>query len=236
VSRVPDARQGRPFDEIAALSTMGRDGGSWLDADVLVLPELWIPHEGPGLLDRLAEMGFEAMACTRFVTLGFGERPHVARPGEGWWVLAVAGRQRFLATHELALPRGVNDPVPLRHALHVEIAVDDLVVDLVAFHVSSKLWYLSPPRQLRGLARHVRDLGSARPAILVGDANWWRSTLPLWLPGWRPAVRGATFTSWRPHSQIDHVLTRGRVAVSDAEVASRSAGSDHRAVRATLIV
>lgn len=213
---------------------MGPHGTSWLDADVLVLPELFIPHQGPGLLDRLAAIGFGSVACTRFVTLGFGERPHVAHPGEGWWALAVVARQPFGAVREISLPRGVHDPVPLRHALHVEIEVDELVVDLVAFHVSSKLWYLSPPRQLRGLARQLRGLGTSRPALLVGDANWWRSTLPLWLPGWRPAVRGATFTSWRPHSQIDHVLTRGPVEVTSPAVAARSAGSDHRAIRATL--
>lgn len=213
---------------------MGTNGESWLDADVLVLPELWVPHEGPGLLDRLAEIGFVSAAHTRFTTLGFGERPHVSHPGEGWWALAVVARLPIAPVREIALPRGVHDPVPLRHALHIEVPVDDCVVDLVAFHVSSKLWYLSPPRQLRGLARHVRDLGRNRPALLVGDANWWRTTLPLWLPGWSPAVRGATFTSWRPHSQIDHILTRGPVEVTGSEVAARAAGSDHRAVRATL--
>jgi endonuclease/exonuclease/phosphatase family metal-dependent hydrolase len=135
---------------------------------------------------------------------------------------------------EIPLPRTYHDPVPRRHALHVELEVGGAVVDLVAFHVSSKLWFGAPPIQLLGLRRAVKGLGRSRPAILAGDANWWRTTLPVWLPGWRPTVRGATYSSRRPHSQIDHVLMRGGVECVAAAVAESPSSSDHLAIRATL--
>jgi endonuclease/exonuclease/phosphatase family metal-dependent hydrolase len=55
-----------------------------------------------------------------------------------------------------------------------------------------------------------------------------RDTRPL-----RPAVRGRTYNSKRPHSQIDHVLLNDRVEVMASEVLP-DMGSDHRAIRATL--
>ncbi len=204
------------------------------DADVLVLPELWRPHTGTCALDRLRdEHGFGYTVETRFVTMAFGDRPVVAHPGEGWWCLAIASRVPLLNVRELPLPRSFGDPVPRRHALH---AVLDLgagkLVDVATFHVSSKLWFGAPIWQLRGLARQVSALGRDRPALLVGDANWWRTLLPSLLPGWRSTVRGATFPAWHPHSQIDHILVRGAEFV-DGDVAA-SPHSDHRAIRARL--
>ena len=114
---------------------------------------------------------------------------------------------------------------------------DGYEVDVTAFHVSSKLWYAAPGVQLRSLARQVADAGldgRERPALLVGDANLWRTWLPLVLPGWRSTTKGATFPSWRPHSQIDHILVRGAIGAVGGEVLPYTRTSDHRAVWADL--
>jgi len=69
--------------------------------------------------------------------------------------------------------------------------------------------------------------------IITGDMNMWgpvieRSVRPL-----RRAVHGKTWPSWRPHSQIDHILISRRLDVTASEVLP-DMGSDHRAVRAEL--
>lgn len=214
------------FDELEPLA-------AWLgDADVVVLPEAWRDHGGVGVVDRLGAQGWHTSEVA-FVTLDLSGRPDVAHPGTGTWSLALATRAPHRVVREIPLPVTKGDPVPRRHALHVEVEHDGGPFDLVAFHVSSKLWFGAPPIQLRGLARAARDLGRERPALLVGDANWWRTTLPLWLPGWRGTVRGATFPAPRPHSQIDHVLVRGGLESVAAEVGP-AARSDHRLVRVRL--
>jgi endonuclease/exonuclease/phosphatase family metal-dependent hydrolase len=55
------------------------------------------------------------------------------------------------------------------------------------------------------------------------------------LSGWHKAVKGRTWPAWNPHSQIDHILVRGNVRVSSGDVLP-AAGSDHRPVRAELIL
>jgi endonuclease/exonuclease/phosphatase family metal-dependent hydrolase len=54
-------------------------------------------------------------------------------------------------------------------------------------------------------------------------------------PGWRRTVRGATYPSHRPHSQIDHVLVNDHLECVEAEVAD-DRQSDHRPVRVRLRV
>lgn len=221
------------FDELAAL-----DG--WLDdADIVVLPEAWRPHDEVGVVDRLAAAGWTTFE-TPFVELDMRARPKVASPagsGSGMWTLAVATRLPARLVRTIPLPRTRHDPVPRRHAIHAMVEVAGTEIDFVAYHVSSKLWYAAPPIQLLGLTRSVRGLGRGdRPAVLAGDANWWRSTLPLWLPGWRSTVRGATFPAHKPHSQIDHVLVRGGLRATGGDVAPANWGSDHRAIRTTLAV
>jgi len=76
-------------------------------------------------------------------------------------------------------------------------------------------------------------LAASENDIITGDLNMWgpvvhRDTRPL-----RPAVRGRTYNSKRPHSQIDHMLVNNRVQVLSSEVLP-DMGSDHRAIRATL--
>lgn len=61
-------------------------------------------------------------------------------------------------------------------------------------------------RQLRALGRWVR--GFPGPRLLVGDFNL-PGTLPSRLTGWPQLARVATYPSYRPRIQFDHVLSDG---------------------------
>jgi endonuclease/exonuclease/phosphatase family metal-dependent hydrolase len=51
--------------------------------------------------------------------------------------------------------------------------------------------------------------------------------------GWHRPVRGRTYPSKSPHSQIDHVLVRGGIDPIAGEVLPETP-SDHRPIRARL--
>ena len=65
--------------------------------------------------------------------------------------------------------------------------------------------------------------------------NTWGPLVRTFMPGWHRAVVGRTWPSWRPHSQIDHILVRGSLRSVSSAVLPH-AGSDHRPVRAELEV
>jgi endonuclease/exonuclease/phosphatase family metal-dependent hydrolase len=88
--------------------------------------------------------------------------------------------------------------------------------------------------------RHLRVLGPQLPppdrhAVVAGDFNLWGPGVEAVLPGWHRTVRGRTYPSHRPHSQIDHVLVRDDMSVVWSEVLARNP-SDHRPVRTRLRV
>ncbi|MDA8295965.1 MAG: endonuclease/exonuclease/phosphatase family protein [Actinomycetota bacterium] len=72
-----------------------------------------------------------------------------------------------------------------------------------------------------------------RPGVLMGDMNCFGPPLSLALPGWRRAVRGRTWPSWRRVAQPDHIFISRAVTARAGEVMPH-AGSDHRPVRALL--
>ena len=76
--------------------------------------------------------------------------------------------------------------------------------------------------------------GAGLPTIIAGDLNMPRLAT-LVAPGYRATVRGRTYPAGRPWIQLDHLLFRGRVRVSGAEVAD-PVGSDHLPIRAELRV
>jgi endonuclease/exonuclease/phosphatase (EEP) superfamily protein YafD len=208
-------------------------------ADVLVLPESFRYHDGQSFLDDLAPLGFNHLAERDYITLQIAaRRRQIKQPGEGWWELAIASRHPIVERRDLPLAHTLDDNVPTRHAIAVVIDVDGVEVDLVAFHVSSKLWFAAPMVQLTSLRRAVHAAGidgAKRPALLVGDANLWRSWMGLLLPGWTPLLRGRTFPAWRPHSQIDQILGRG-VTPIDGRVLPDTCTSDHRPVIARVAI
>ena len=86
--------------------------------------------------------------------------------------------------------------------------------------------------QLRGLVRWLSDL--PRPAVLLGDFNL-PGSLPRRLTGWTALASAATYPSWRPRVQFDHVLADGidRAAVHAHHVLSLDV-SDHCALAVDL--
>jgi endonuclease/exonuclease/phosphatase family metal-dependent hydrolase len=55
------------------------------------------------------------------------------------------------------------------------------------------------------------------------------------LRGWRQAARGASWPSWWPHSQLDHLFVRGPIDVVSGGVLDRRS-SDHRPAQASIVV
>jgi endonuclease/exonuclease/phosphatase family metal-dependent hydrolase len=88
----------------------------------------------------------------------------------------------------------------------------------------------SSPVQLALLVRRLA--GSPVPTVIAGDLNMPRPATVVAL-GYRPVVRGRTFPAGWPLIQLDHMLLRGRVTATGAEVAE-PLGSDHLPIRAQL--
>jgi endonuclease/exonuclease/phosphatase family metal-dependent hydrolase len=117
-----------------------------------------------------------------------------------------------------------------RLALSVTVEVAGTPVEVIALHTSSKVWRLAP---VRHLLNAKRQLTNDAPQILAGDFNFWGPPVAMLMPGWDRPVRGRTYPSHRPHSQIDHVLVRGGIESIEGEVLAATP-SDHRPVRARL--
>jgi endonuclease/exonuclease/phosphatase family metal-dependent hydrolase len=204
------------------------------DADVIVVQESWTPDGGT---PAVREFG-ESIGAQVF-ELPFGRAqlepwPHIPRDQDGRGTVGLAIVSRLPAEVRGQFPLGtvINDHTPERGGLHVLLDVDGTEVDLVGVHLTSRLPY-GPPTQLRRLRAQLPDEG--RPAIVAGDCNFWGPGVTALLPGWTRTVRGRSWPSSRPHSQIDHILVRkdsGVVALDSAVLPA--VGSDHRPVRATL--
>ncbi len=249
---------GRPFDVVGACRAM--------DADVLVLQEVWTPRGGTGIAESVGR----ALGYTSFQqTLAGGrlarphpradgrwkrpldwrgaahaiyldsERPLPARvtrsrryleaaPGE--WGVAVLTRLPVRNQRRVDLGRLDQDPAR-RCALIVEIDLAGTPVTVIGTHMSH-ITYGAPVQFLR-LSRAIRQLVPSGPGVLAGDMNMWGPPVTTFFPGWRRALRGKTWPAWRPHSQVDHILVRGPLAVEDGSVFARM-GSDHLPLRVRL--
>jgi endonuclease/exonuclease/phosphatase family metal-dependent hydrolase len=117
-----------------------------------------------------------------------------------------------------------------RAALVVDVTVDGTPISVAGTHMSHLLF--GSHRNWAELRKQLHT--EARPdAVLAGDMNSWGPLLHIFMRGWQRAVIGATWPSWRPHSQIDHILVRGALRPVGGRVLP-DAGSDHRPVRAVL--
>jgi endonuclease/exonuclease/phosphatase family metal-dependent hydrolase len=120
-----------------------------------------------------------------------------------------------------------------RVALVVDLTVEGQPLSVIGTHMS---------HLMRGSHRNWAELRreletAARPdSVLVGDMNSWGPLVRLFMPGWRRTVKGKTWPTWRPHSQIDHILVRGTALRPHHGVVLPHAGSDHRPVRAEFDV
>ena len=120
-----------------------------------------------------------------------------------------------------------------RAALVVDLTVEGRPLSVVGTHMSHLLH--GSHRNWAELRRQL-DTAARPDAVLVGDMNTWGPLVHVFLPGWRRAVIGRTWPTWRPHSQIDHILVRGPALRARRGVVLPHAGSDHRPVRAELDV
>lgn len=162
-----------------------------------------------------------------------GSRPSAGRrAGERGSVgIALLERRPGGRPDILELGRMGGDPtrrVALRTGAGPERTAGEVVV--VGTHLSHIRQ--GSPLQLRRLRRLLPSPDV--PAVLMGDMNMWGPPLGLMLPGWRRAVTGRTWPSWRPLFQIDHILVTPALRVVGAEVVAVG-GSDHLPVRAELV-
>lgn len=224
-------RPGRPphvaFDMTAALRA--------LDAEVLVIQEVWRPDEGACVVDEAARaLGLTAHHLEQARARVHSRWPRVATgadTGEGTIGVAILTNRAVRTVEPIVVGPTIGDPMHERAVVRAELELDDVVVQVVGVHVSSRLPH-APPIQLRRLARQLPPPGI--PTIVAGDCNFWGPGVRALFRGWRRAVRGRTWPAARPHSQIDHVLVRpADVEVLDGRVLA-DLGSDHLPVRVEL--
>lgn len=244
---------GRYFDVVSACEDIG--------ADVLVLQETWSPDSRTSFVQELAESaGYQVIEGQ--LGRGWSlTRDHLPAPGTGsprWspplmrnvggpHLEPVRGRAEPAMIERGSVRVSLLSKLPLRRhevidlpklprdrsrrkALLVEVGPEGKVpLTVVGTHLSHL--EKGSPLQMRVLYRALTDISG--PIALMGDMNCWGPLLLTMFPGWRRAAFGRTYPAWKPHSQIDHILVRGDLAVRDGEVLALP-GSDHRPVRARL--
>ena len=240
---------GRPFDVEAACRE--------LDADVLVLQEMWAPI-GVALGSDVADkLGYEAHGYDMAPAWLW---PPASSDPPGWGPHRWRRRRVGLRLDERSAA-GTLGPDSIRHGTvglvllnrlpavrveHVDLGrfPGDLTrrgVVIAEFDVggSSLLVVGTHMPHLRHgslvlLRRLQRALAtSSTRMVLLGDMNLWGPPLRVLLPNWRRAVRGRTWPAWRPLAQLDHVLLGTGVSAASASIL-RVGNSDHRAVRVTV--
>jgi endonuclease/exonuclease/phosphatase family metal-dependent hydrolase len=213
--------QGAPFDVAEACHR--------LKADIITLQEAWRPETRPDAVTGVAaalgagvrHRGLARNTSRARLAIGTDEGP-------GTWGLAVLTMLPVIRYHEIELGRAPGDQIG-RAAQVVTVATPGgAALRVVNTHLTHRY---SSPVQLALLVRRLAA-GSAVPTVIVGDLNMPRPATVVAL-GYRPAVRGRTFPAGRPLIQLDHMLLRGGVTATGAEVAE-PLGSDHLPIRAQL--
>jgi len=203
-----------------------------LDADVIVLQELWRPDRRRGRADdAAAALGYEVLYEATGAASSDHRWPRLRHDGAGESGIAVLSRLPARRVGPLVVGPTLGDPAPRRTALDVEVDLGHRHLRVIAVHLTSRLPH-GPPLQLRRLGPQLPAAGT--PAVVIGDCNLWGPGVVAMLPGWRRAIRGRTWPARAPHSQIDHVLVRpDDVEVVHARVLD-DVGSDHRPVEVEL--
>jgi endonuclease/exonuclease/phosphatase family metal-dependent hydrolase len=215
--------RGEPFDVAEACHR--------LKADVITLQEAWRPDERPDLVTAVAaELGAQVWhrglaRNTNRALLGVG-----TDTGSGSWGLAVLSQLPVTGYQELELGRAPGDRISRAAQVITLTTPGGVALRVVNTHLTHRF---TSPVQLMLLTRRLAR-GPEVATVIVGDLNMPRPGT-LAAPGYRATVRGRTFPADRPLIQLDHLLVRGPVRVSGAEVAD-PAGSDHLPIRAELSV
>jgi endonuclease/exonuclease/phosphatase family metal-dependent hydrolase len=148
--------------------------------------------------------------------------------GSGTWGLAVLSQLPVTGYQEIELGRAPGDRISRAAQVVTLTTPGGTALRVVNTHLTHRF---TSPVQLMRLTRKLAA-GPALPTIVVGDLNMPRPGT-LAAPGYRATVRGRTYPASRPWIQLDHLLVRGPVRVSGAEVAD-PVGSDHLPIRAEL--
>lgn len=158
---------------------------------------------------------------------------HAEGAERGEWCVAVVTRLEVLKEDVVELSRLAPDQARRRL---VHLTLDSGDGPLEAFGLHGAHLSRASLRQYRELAGALDEgCGASEAALLGGDLNAWGTVVRRMLRGWRHAARGATWPSWRPHSQLDHLFVRGPVEVLHGGAVPKHA-SDHRPMVATIVV
>jgi endonuclease/exonuclease/phosphatase family metal-dependent hydrolase len=160
------------------------------------------------------------------------DRWREAEPGS--MNVAVLVRPDWPIEDSRVLPMGVL-PADMVHrvALVADLTVEGQPLSVAGTHMAHMQF--GAHRNWAELRRALRS-GAREDALLAGDMNTWSPVVKFFLPEWRRTVRGPSWPTWRPHSQIDHILVRGSaLRVVSGEVLPH-AGSDHRPMLTRLEV
>lgn len=235
-----------------------RAAAAELDADVLGLQEVDRHQERSGVVDQTAEVAAAlGAAFWRFVPAVSGTPGTVASwtrstdddgtsttgPTYGVGLVSRLPVRSWAVRRFGPAPVGMPLMVPGRRGLtHVpdepRVAVAAVLdgpagpMTVVTAHLSFVPgWNVA---QLRALSRWAGTLPG--PRLLVGDFNL-PGPLPRLISRWTQLARVATYPSWRPRVQFDHVLADGIAESAVHDVHSlRLAVSDHCALAVDLDV
>jgi endonuclease/exonuclease/phosphatase family metal-dependent hydrolase len=183
----------------------------------------WLEHNKALYMDGVRPQSSSVKATDRW---------RDAEPGS--WGLAVLVRPDWaMEDVRIVSMRVLPADRVRRAALVVDLTVEGLPLSVVGTHMAHI--HFGAHRNWAELRRSLRT--EARPdAVLAGDMNTWSPVVRFFMPHWRRAVRGRSWPTWRPHSQIDHILLRGSRLRAVTGSVLPHAGSDHRPVRAVLEV
>ena len=175
------------------------------------LPEVWQPAQQDGAADGPA---YGVALLSRVPVRSWRTVRLPALPGR---VPVV-----FRGTRRLQL---VSDEPRVAAVAQLDVGGPPLTV------VSTHLSFL-PGWNLHQLRRLVRDLAGEERLVVAGDLNM-QTALARAASGLRPVAAGRTFPADAPVRQLDHVLARGAVSASGAQV-WQAPLSDHRALSVHL--